>query len=225
MSLERTTLAGPGWRVTRYASCVTFLGVTLILFSGCSSNFKAVKPDASTGYFSQGKASSEEIKVFKPLAGISEYQVLYLRTYFTFRDEGYHLFIREMFDNLGVFKKIVNRHEMEQFVIKSGLSGALSSVDDLVSLNRMSRVIGKFLVADALLEKSRTGTGSYTFTIRIFNPRNGETFFAVAKKAFSVTGLDEPLLLPVFNALSDWTKESKALPAQEEKGTGPKTGI
>jgi hypothetical protein len=199
--------------------------VILLLSYGCSSTFNAVKPDDSTGHFSQGHVSPEEIKVFKPLAGIAHYHLLYLRTSFTFRDEKYHLFIREMFDNLGLFKKIADRNEMEQFVIKGGLSGAVSSVDDLVSLHRMSRVIGRFLVADALLQKSPAGSGSYTFTIRVLNPRNGETVFAVVKKALNVTGLDEPLLFPVFNALSDWAKKSKALPPEEERTTGPERGI
>ena len=213
------------WKSRNRLLLGTVAVLTFLFLSSCGSSFKAVKPDASTGHFSQGAVSPEDIKVSKPLAGITGYELLYLRTYFTFRDREYDLFVREMFDNMGIFRKIVNRTEMEQFVIKSGLSGAVSGVNDAVSLHRLSRVIGKFLVADAVLQKTMAGSGSYTFTITILNPTNGETVFSATKRAFNLSGLDEPLLYPVFNALSDWVKASKELTPEEEKGVGPKTGI
>lgn len=206
-----------------YANVLVSLLVAL-LTSSCGQSYQVIKPNPTTGYFSELKVNKREILISRPLKDVKEYNLVYLRGKEGCLAGPCYNFTKSMLLNLGVFEQVIGTNELEQVIIKGGPSHSVSNITDLVGLNQLSAQIGKFLVVDASMSQVPGYSGLFQFEVEIKNPTDGETYFHAYRAGRNYTGLDNPILYPVFNAIIDWLKDSSRLSAGTEKDRG-KQGI
>jgi hypothetical protein len=97
---------------------------------------------------------------------------------------------------------------MQEYIIEKGLA-QIAPTSELASLHNLQKRIGAFLVGDFDLIRSDPRSVWYTFEVRIYNPVDGEKVLHIRHAALNWSGLDEPVLYPVLNAVLDWINENK----------------
>lgn len=181
-----------------------FCGITVLvlLLSGCASNGVVRKLEANGTFAATSKVAAEDIRVakpFKPKYG----EVAYL----LINSEGSDVnnkFLASVIKSSGVFRKTMEVPEMERMIVEKRLADKVGSAIDLVSLNKLQKEIGFFLVVDPSMEWK----GGYNFTgsIKVQDPETGDTVLHLQRNAFNWAGLDDPLTYPLVNALIQWSR-------------------
>jgi hypothetical protein len=179
-----------------------------LLAIGCNKTYQVIPVDTETGYFSNKKPEPAEILKSQPLAGIDAYKIIYLRGLNACDNHFCLNYVRSMIANVNQFETLFTKTELEQFIIKNGLSNSITNISDLVGLNQLSQKIGKFLVVDASIEYIEQ-FALHQFELKVSNPVDGEMYFNTYRAEKNWAGLDEPVFYPVFNAFIDWIKISK----------------
>jgi hypothetical protein len=193
-----------------------------LLTSACNKSYQVIPVDPQTGYFSNKKPDPAEILKNQPLSGIDEYKIIYLRGLNACDNHFCLNYVRSMIANVNQFETIFTKTELEQFIIKNGLSNSITNISDLVGLNQLSQKIGKFLVVDASIEYIEQ-FALHQFELKVSNPIDGEMYFNTYQAEKNWAGLDEPVFYPVFNAFIDWIKISKQ--AAPSKAAAHKIGF
>lgn len=179
-----------------------------LLAIACNKSYQVISVDPQTGYFSNKKPDPAEILKNRPLSSIDEYKIIYLRGLNACDNHFCLNYVRGMIANVNQFETIFTKAELEQFIIKNGLSGSVTNISDLVGLNQLSQKIGKFLVVDAGIEYIEQ-FALHQFELKVSSPVDGEMYFNAYRAEKNWAGLDEPVFYPVFNAFIDWIKISK----------------
>lgn len=181
--------------------------------AGCSSTLKATSVDASTGRFATGSSVKQE-EILVQEAFRAEYEdLLFVKTSVDLTD--YNDFFMKSFKQMKPYRTVLNQSELEALVIERNLTDKVSSISDLVGLNRLSREIGPILVVEPKVEFG----GGYNFsaTLKATDATTGKTVFEVRRKAFNWAGLDKPLFYPILNAFADWSEGKPVTVAAESK--------
>lgn len=174
-----------------------------LIATGCSSTLKPAPRDPATGLFpTNTKLSSESVKILQPFD--EKYRTLvYVKT-----DESkakqYNDFFGESLKNMGTFKKVVTKEDLEKMVVTRNLTDKVSNISDLIGLNQLAKQIGPFLIVQPYVEVKQ----SYNFFahLKAIDPETGTTVLLLEQTAFNWAGLDEPLFFPLMNGFMQWTQ-------------------
>jgi len=180
--------------------------VVSIVGISCSPTLKVISADPATGKLpTETHLSSKEIITEKSISLKDFNQFLFVRKGRVNSDR-YDNYVYGTLKNIGVFKQFFNQNDLEQYVIKNGLTDKVSSLSDNIGLHNLSMNAGNFLICETSIEL--VARYDFTFELKIINPVNAEILFDVKHYAVNWAGLDRPLFNPVFNEYMEWLKKN-----------------
>ncbi len=195
--------------------------VVIALISSCTT-FKSAEVDPNTGQFeSFSVVSDDEIKVYKPLAGVKTLPFVYLRTASKDYSGEFEAVVRDSVGKMG-FPRVVSEYELAKLVIARGLTGDVPSLRSPLSLHRLSQAIGPFLVAD--FRVGRLSDIRIGFDVVIIDPVSADIVFEASRRKVAWADFDKEIIYPMMNAVKRWFDESAKLPAPDRIAPVPGTG-
>jgi hypothetical protein len=177
------------------------IALSIILLTGCATSFKATQTDPQTNLFATSyKIPSDGVNVNE------EYKNEYSKTAYL-KVEGINTpvvqnFYLESIKNTNKFNIIKTKSDLEEYVFTNNLEDRVSNVSDLVGLSNLEKYFGSFLIIEPYLE--HYGGYEYLFRLKAFDPRTGKLLLRLENRTYPVSGLDQPLFYPVFNAFIEW---------------------
>lgn len=188
----------------KYLLRLASLSLAFLALTGCNTTLNTVKPDAATGYYAtQSKLQPADVRVsekFDP----KYTEMLYVKINTENPNQRFVDFFVNGFTNMGVFKKVVTKDDLQSMVIERNLGSKVSNVSDLVALNNLSKEIGPFLI----VEPNAYFKGGYRFNgvLKATDASTGKTVLLIENSAINMAGLDDPLFHPMLNGFINWTR-------------------
>jgi uncharacterized protein YceK len=190
----------------------------LLSLSGCAT-YKTAEIDPKSGQFASiAPISESEVKINRPMAGIKDIPFVYVRTISTFRSTELDAFVRDSLTKIG-FPKQVSEDDLTKLVIRSGLSGEIQNLTNVIALHRLSEAIGPFLVVEVRV--FRIATTAFRVETVIVDPVLGETVFLASRSKINWIDFDHEFSYPMMNAVKSWFDASAKLPLLRDKAAAP----
>ncbi len=173
----------------------------IVLLEACATTLKPT-PLGADGYFkTDAKIVADGVKLKKKFTPKFK-RMIYVQA--DKNSERFNKFFIESFANMGQFKKVMSKEDMESLVLEKNLQNVVSSVSDKIGLYNLQRKIGSFLVVEPYTD----WLGGYIYMARIkaYDPKTGKEVLILEHEAFNWAGLDQPLFYPLFNAFLQWVR-------------------
>jgi hypothetical protein len=175
--------------------------MAVMFVAGCSTTLEPRKVNADGRFPTGTKLSAEGVKIVKPFS--ENYKALaYIKT--DSREKGSNDFFIKSFQNMGVFTQVVLQSDLERLVIERKLTDKIATISDLISLNRLEKEIGPFLIVETYI--AWKSPHIYFAQLKAIDPESGATVLLLEQEAADLAGLDDPLFFPLLNGFLDWTK-------------------
>jgi len=180
-----------------------YLSIILSVFilTSCGTTLKITKPQ-SNGYYQTDKKLPPEAILVSEKVNLAKYKSMYFAKVDHENDKKYLDFYRSSVENINYFDKVVVQSDMEQIILSKGLADKVTSVSDTIGLYHAQKHLGNFLIGE--LNTDHKGGYNYEAQLKVIDPSDGKVLFHIQHKAVNWDGLDQPLFLPMFNALIDW---------------------
>ena len=172
---------------------------------GCAGPAHIIrKPNPSTGMFpTNTQADSIRVSENIPVNNYKDVVLLLLGGTMNPDDQN---FVKESFRNMGFFKEVLFPDDFQRHIIQKGISDQFDDVRSFMTLNRVQKKIGNFLVVQ--MDEAFQGGFNYTLSAKVTDPGSGKLVFHVEQNGTNWSGLDAPLYYPVFNSVLDWIKKN-----------------
>jgi hypothetical protein len=177
--------------------------VLAMSLTGCGTTLQVSKPDPSTGYYATlHKLAPSDVRVEEKFDPVYK-EMVYLKFDAQNPNPKFVKFFTESIRNLGTFKVVADKNQLQQLVIEKNLGDKIQNLDDVVALNKLSKETGPFLI----VEPDATWQGGYSFngTLKAIDSRTGKTVLWIDTNAINMAGLDSPLYYPMLNGFINWT--------------------
>lgn len=189
--------------------------LSLITLVGCALPFKPAELDPKTGMFmTTVEVDDKYIKIYKPLAGVSEEKFIYLRAYSPYGGDKFYSFMKDSLEKIG-FKKVYSEKELAQMIIQGGLSGYVTNISDLISLNNLAKATGPYLVLESHVYP--VADTVFRFDLQLIEPLSGDTYLEISRIRTNWLDMDTEINYPIINVIKKWYQESTKLPYKKEK--------
>jgi hypothetical protein len=199
--------------------CAHFFSVLFVAgaLAGCSSTLKPAAVNTEGRFDTSSTVDASGQTIAGPFIPERHGKMAVV---FTFTENNtVNDFFYQSIKNSKKFENVYNQSELEKYIIKHNIEG-VTDTGSLLSMNKLAKIIGPFLVIKPYIEWK--GGYDYIATLEVIDAETTETVLKVEKKAFNWAGLDKPLFYPLFNALIDWTEGRAPPPAPEPRTTGVK---
>jgi hypothetical protein len=195
-------------RLGRLIQCVSALAV-LLLAAGCADFFKPVPPDPVSKEFPTDiRVAGEDIRVFRPLAGIGEVRFVCLRTVSEYEPR-FYVFMKDALLSIG-FKNVYSEKELSGPLTHNGRREYSGTSFDSTDFRRLAEARGPFVIADAHMVRLNDET--FRFIVVLREPVSDTIRLEISRVAAVWYDMDIEVNYPVLNAIKKWYDASAGLP-------------
>ena len=181
--------------------------VLLLLCAACGGQtFKNAQYDANTASFETTYVvEPEEILVSEKVDADAYRQLLFVQTNLE-QKQAWDSYFESALGNVDFFERVVRKEGFEQYLVQSGHAGEVQSIDGLTGLAAAQGAIGDFMVIE--FDLSAGAAYQVTGEMKVIDPATARTIFHVRRQITNISGIDDPLSKPLFNAFVAWLDEN-----------------
>ena len=178
---------------------VGMVGFFVALLTGCGTVENAVLLDPYTNYFPVHKDRQASVTVSKKVSINSDT----LKSLLVVPSKDYW---KKMGENLDYFDEVLTFSQFANVIIKKGLAGKISRLDDIQGLSRVYDLYKPFFILE-LTDVWKKGGGGLTTILTLYDPKSTDTIFESEIKP-GIWGLsDQRTVFPLLNSLLDYLRE------------------
>lgn len=185
---------------------VTMMAVLLLCAACGGQTFKDAQYDASSASFETTYVvEPEEILVSESIDADAYRQLLFVQTNLE-QKQAWDSYFESALGNVDFFERVVRKDGFEQFLVQTGHAGEVQSVDGFTGLAAAQGAIGDFMVIE--FDLSAGAAYQVTGEMKVYDPATARTLFHVRRQITNISGIDDPLSKPLFNAFVAWLDEN-----------------
>jgi hypothetical protein len=185
----------------------------LFILCSCAAPFKPIIFDPKTGLAPTFvKVENEDILVFKPIKGLSNAKFIYLNVFDGVsrkNEDAYAKFLINSMREIGIKNKFMSKRELSMFIIQNGLSDQITNLSDFISLNKLAKIVGPYLIIETAIYPVSDVVFRCEFSI--VEPYSGSQFLEINRTRTNWMDFDTEISYPIINVLKHWYEESKKL--------------
>jgi len=188
-----------------------WVGIVMFTLSGCvaGTTFEVAKIDPATGLFKARKVLDPKNILVEEKIPVQKYKQAILLLVDGDRSK-YQEFWKGSFENMGFFDNVLLVDDFERYLIQKNLATQFDDIKSMMTLNKIQKEIGDFLVAQIDYENE----SDVKLELKITDPGTGKIVFKAKNiylfNEYYWTGIDYDgcLFYPVFNEVFKWIKNN-----------------